>query len=233
MSHGVLQTVRLIVEDGMEINAIEIVRSLPEFQEEITGIVPNFGGKCTQIYRCCNTPGHVRFWLWAGTKAAKTTGSENHPHLGVCCCRIPWSGDRQLLKQYGQLKSENLRRLYYTDEGFTNIEHGILVAEFTSLDRDLPRKVVTQDLEIFFKYTGQPITCYRCGSTEHVVKNCPKQAHASDIYARRIAFSLPHLTSPLLRPRKIHRWKRPGERILPTKSQKIFPQLKIVQTILC
>ena len=27
MSHGVLQTVRLIVEDGMEINAIEIVRS--------------------------------------------------------------------------------------------------------------------------------------------------------------------------------------------------------------
>ena len=49
------------------------------------------------------------------------------------------------------------------------------MAEFTSLDRDLPRKVVTQGLEIFFKYTGQPITCYRCGSTEHVVKNCPKQ----------------------------------------------------------
>ena len=49
MSHGVLQTVRLIVEDGMEINAIEIVRSLPEFQEEITGIVPNFGGKCFDI----------------------------------------------------------------------------------------------------------------------------------------------------------------------------------------
>ena len=34
---------------------------------------------------------------------------------------------------------------------------------------------MTQGLEIFFKYTGQPITCYRCGSTEHVVKNCPKQ----------------------------------------------------------
>ena len=49
MSHGVLQTVRLIVKDGMEINAIEIVRSLPEFQEEITGIVPNFGGKCFDI----------------------------------------------------------------------------------------------------------------------------------------------------------------------------------------
>ena len=79
------------------------------------------------------------------------------------------------LKQYGQLKSENLRRLCYTKEGFTNIERGIHVSEFTSLDRDLPRKVVTQGLEIFFKYTGQLITCYRCGSTEHVVKNCPKQ----------------------------------------------------------
>ena len=49
------------------------------------------------------------------------------------------------------------------------------MAKFTSLDKDLPQKVVTQGLEIFFKYTGQPITCYCCGSTEHVVKNCPKQ----------------------------------------------------------
>ena len=64
------------------------------------------------------------------------------------------------------------------------------------------------------------------------LKTARSSAHASAKYARRIAFSLPHLTPPLLRPRKIHRWKRPGERILPTKSQKIFPQLKIVRTIL-
>ncbi|CAH3114922.1 unnamed protein product [Porites lobata] len=43
------KTVRLIVEDNMEINALETVRSLPDFQEEITGIVPNFGGKCFDI----------------------------------------------------------------------------------------------------------------------------------------------------------------------------------------
>lgn len=41
------KTVRLIVEDGMA--ALEIVRSLPDFKEEITGIVPNFGGKCFDI----------------------------------------------------------------------------------------------------------------------------------------------------------------------------------------
>ena len=43
------KTVRLIVEEGMEITALEIARSLPDFQEDITGIVPNFGGKCFDI----------------------------------------------------------------------------------------------------------------------------------------------------------------------------------------
>ena len=38
------KTVRLIVDEGMAINALEIARSLPDFQEDITGIVPNFGG---------------------------------------------------------------------------------------------------------------------------------------------------------------------------------------------
>lgn len=40
------------------------------------------------------------------------------------------------LKQYGQLKSDSLRRLYYGDEGFTHIERGIRVAECVSLERE-------------------------------------------------------------------------------------------------
>ena len=43
------KTVRLIVEDNMEITALEIVRSLPDFKDEITCIVRNFGGKCFDI----------------------------------------------------------------------------------------------------------------------------------------------------------------------------------------
>ena len=82
------------------------------------------------------------------------------------------------LKQYGQLKTDNLRRLYYSDEGYENIERGIRVSEFVSLDRDLPRKLVTQGFEIFFKYSGQPVSCYRCGSTDHIVKDCPRQRRA-------------------------------------------------------
>ncbi|CAH3027966.1 unnamed protein product [Porites evermanni] len=129
------KTVRLIVEDGMEITALEILLG------------------------------------------AKTI------HVSVIVAvEFPDQEIVNFLKQYGQLKSENLRRLCYKEEGFRNIERGIRMAEFTSLDKGLPRKVVTQGLEIFFKYTGQPITCHRCGSTEHVVKNCPKQrSHFSDI----------------------------------------------------
>ena len=170
---------RLIVEDGREINAFETVRSLPDFQEEITGIVPNFGGKCfditlrytdaaTRLATSCFDYGPKR-------KPLKLLGARTIHVSMFVAVEYPDQEVVNFLKLYGQLKSENLCRLCYTEEGFTNIERGICVAEFTSLDRDLPRKVVTQGLEIFFKYTGQPITCFRCGLTEHVVKNCPKQ----------------------------------------------------------
>ncbi|CAH3027953.1 unnamed protein product, partial [Porites evermanni] len=165
--------VRLIVEEGMDINAIEIVRSLPDFKAEITGIVPNFGHKCFYI-TLRSTDAATRlattgFDHGAERKPLKLLGARTI-HVSVfVAVEYPDQDIVNFLKQYGQLKSENLRRLCHTEE------HGICVAEFTLLDRDLPRKVVTQGLEIFFKYTGQPITCYRCGSTEHVVKNCPKQ----------------------------------------------------------
>jgi len=68
----------------------------------------------------------------------------------------------------------NLHQLYYSDKGSTHIKRGIWVTEFTSLDRNLPRKFVTQGIAISFKYTGQPMY-YRCGSTEHIVKDWPKQ----------------------------------------------------------
>ena len=196
------KTVRLIVEDNMEINALEIFRSLPDFQEEITGIVPNFGGKCFDI-TLRSTEAATRlatsgFDYGAERKPLKLLGAKTI-HVSVfVAVEFPDQEIIKFLQQYGQLKSENLRRLCYNEEGFRNIERGIRVAEFTSLDRDLPRKVVTQGLEIFFKYTGQPITCYRCGSTEHVVKNCPKErSRFSHIRAEdRVLADPPNPTTP-------------------------------------
>ena len=196
------KNVRLIVEDNMDINALEIVRSLSDFQDEITGIVPNFGGKCFDI-TLRSTEAATRlatsgFDYGAERKPLKLLGAKTI-HVSVfVAVEFPDQEIVKFLKQYGQLKSENLRRLCYTEEGFRNIERGIRVAEFTSLDRDLPRKVVTQGLEIFFKYTGQPITCYRCGSTEHVVKNCPKQRSPfSHIHVEdRVLTDPPNPTTP-------------------------------------
>ena len=196
------KTVRLIVEDTMEINALEITRSLPDFQDEITGIVPNFGGKCFDI-TLRSTEAATRlatsgFDYEAERKPLKLLGAKTiHVSIFVAV-EFPDQEIVKFLQQYGQLKSENLRRLCYNEEGFRNIERGIRVAEFTSLDRDLPRKVVTQGLEIFFKYTGQPITCYRCGSTEHVVKNCPKErSRFSHIRAEdRVLADPPNPTTP-------------------------------------
>ena len=173
------KTVRLIVDEGMEINALEIVRSLPDFQEEIMGIVPNFGGKCFDItLRSSDAATRLAtsgFDYGPERKPLKLLGAKTI-HVSVfVAVEFPDEEIITFLKSYGQLKSENLRRLYYNEDGFRNIERGIRVAEFVSLDRDLPRKMVTQGLEIFFKYSGQPTTCYRCGSTDHVVKNCPKQ----------------------------------------------------------
>ena len=173
------KTVRLIVEDGMETNAIEILRSLPDFQGEIAGVVPNFGGKCFDItlqsVEAATRLVTAGFDYGAERKPLKLLGARTI-HVSVfVAVEYPDQEIVKFLKQFGQLKSENLRRLCYNEEGFRNIERGIRVAEFTALDRDLPRKVVTQGLEIFFKYTGQPMTCYRCGSTEHIVKHCPKQ----------------------------------------------------------
>ena len=35
-------------------------------------------------------------------------------------------------------------------------------------------RMSVQGIEIGFRYSGQPSTCYRCNSTDHEMKNCPK-----------------------------------------------------------
>lgn len=49
-----------------------------------------------------------------------------------------------LPKQYGDLKSKSLRCLYFQEEGFRHIEHGIHVGKFRKVNRNVPRRIVTQ-----------------------------------------------------------------------------------------
>ena len=63
------------------------------------------------------------------------------------------------------------------------------MAEFVKINRDLPRRIVTQGVEINFKYTGQPLTCYQCNSTKHVVRNCDKQRTERPTVTQRLEAS--------------------------------------------
>ena len=43
------RNVRLIIEEDMRIDSLQVIASLPDFQADITRIVPVFGGKCIDI----------------------------------------------------------------------------------------------------------------------------------------------------------------------------------------
>ena len=140
-----------------------------------------FGGKCFDI--TLDSPEQAAHLAASGfdydnsVKPLRLLGSRTiHVSIFVSV-EYPYEDLLSFLRTYGTLKRANLRLLYYNEEGFTHIERGIRVAEFTSLDRDLPGKIVTNGLEVHFEYTGQPVTCYRCGSTEDVVQNCPNKSH--------------------------------------------------------
>ena len=173
------RTVRLAVDDDMAIDVLQVIRSLPDFQEDITGVMPQFGGKCIDI--TLRDPEVAARLALSGFdyenvhKPLRLLG-EKSIHVSVFVpVEFPDETVVALLKEYGELKSTNLRRLYYKEEGFAHIERGIRVAEFRRLHRDVPRRIATQGVEINIKYTGQPATCHRCHSTEHLVRNCPKQ----------------------------------------------------------
>ena len=162
----------------MEVDALSIIRSLPEFQGEITGVVPLFGGRCFDItlrsVESATRLASTGFDYESTIRPLRLLGAKRI-HVSVFLpVEYPDMDLINLLKRYGQLKSENLRRLFYTEPGFTHIERGIRVAEFTKIDRDMPRKLVIGGVELHFKYTGQPMACYQCGSNEHLVQACPK-----------------------------------------------------------
>ena len=207
------RTGRLLVEEGMTVDALPIIQSLPDFQPDITGVVPLYGGKCFDS-TLANPDAATRlatagFDYECTVKPLRLLGPKNiHVSIFVSV-EFPDEQLLPLLQQYGQLKSTTLRRLYFAEEGYQHIERGIRVAEFLPLDKDLPRKIVTQGLEIAFKYTGQPVTCYRCGSTEHLVKDCPKQRQPRQAWRQpggRLAQSPP---PPLLRQRNLPNPWRP------------------------
>ncbi|PFX17124.1 hypothetical protein AWC38_SpisGene18567 [Stylophora pistillata] len=140
------RTIRLVMEDSMELDSLNIAKSLPDFAKHIRGIVPQFGGKCFDIT------------LESAEKAAELAnagfdyGDVRKPlrllgkrsiHVSVfVSVEFPDDELVKLLSTYGELKSASLRRLHYPEAGYTYIENGIRVAEFTAIERDIPKRLV-------------------------------------------------------------------------------------------
>ena len=101
-----------------------------------------------QNHRSRHATGHIWIQLWVRKKTTHALGSKNQTHTVsvFVAMEFPDKEFITILKQFGRIKTKNLCRLYYTEKGCTNIERGICVAEFTTLDRDLPRKIVTQGM---------------------------------------------------------------------------------------
>ena len=115
----------------MELNALSIIRSVPDVSTEIVGVVPQFGGKCFDII--LQTMESATQLVAAGfdydnaVKPLRLLGTRTI-HVSVfISLEFPGKDFLHFLKQHGQLKSDSLQCLYYSDEGFTHIERGIHV----------------------------------------------------------------------------------------------------------
>jgi len=162
------RTVCLLVDtDVTDIGGLKIAQSLAAYAGDIQRIVPLFGGKCFDI-------------TLASPEATAKLAQEGIAYEQVHK-PLRLLGQRSIHVsvfvsiEFRELKSKSVRHLCFSEEGFTHIENGVRVVEFTRIEHDIPKRLVIAGLEIGFKYSGQPVTCHRCQSTDHVVKNCPKR----------------------------------------------------------
>lgn len=145
---------RLVVDNNIKIDSLQIAKSLPYFASKITDIVPQFGAKCFDI--ALDTAADPAGLAQAGYDY----GNERKPLrlLGTRSIYVsvgfPDEELVYLLSNYGELKSLELRRLYYPEDGFRPIQNGVRVAEFLKMHRDIPKRLVVAGVEIGFKYSG-------------------------------------------------------------------------------
>jgi len=114
-----------MTDHDMETDALEIVKSLPDFAKDICGIVCQFGGKC--FYITLNTAEAAAKLANSGYDYGKIRKPFNllvvktiHVSIFVSV-EFPDEDLLSLLKKYGEVKISRLRRLHFQEEGFTHI----------------------------------------------------------------------------------------------------------------
>lgn len=111
------RTVRLIIENDMRIDSLQVIASLPNFQPDITCVVPLFGGKCIDI----TLRDHKVTARLAVSGFDYGDLQKLLRLLGKRAIHVPWFVRAEfpenvvvnLLKQYRELKTQNVCRLYF------------------------------------------------------------------------------------------------------------------------
>ena len=174
------RTVRFKPPPSLEVDSKILLGALKVPKEELVGLVPRYGGKCYDITTKSAESASilvVEGLNLDGSHDTLTLLGVRSIHVSVfVSVEFPDELLLDTLSVYGELKSRAVRRVYFKDEGLQHLENGARVVEFTRLKRDIPKQIVAHGVPIGLKYTGQPNTCFKCGSPEHIVKNCPKRS---------------------------------------------------------
>lgn len=178
------RSVRLPVpNDADDITLVNLLRAIKASGITATGAQACFGGKCFDITLDSEE---------AAEKLASTGVDIHDRHYTVnplskgrlihvstfVPIEYPDADLLDILSRYGKIKE--VRRLHMKEPDLAEFENGVRVAAFESIDKPLPQRVTVAGLSIGFKYTGQPKSCVRCSSFDHLVKDCPlRRRHKS------------------------------------------------------
>ena len=102
------------MEDSMELDSLNIAKSLPDFAKHIRGIVPQFGGKCFDITlesaEKAAELANAGFDYGDVRKPLRLLGKRSINVSVFVSVEFPDEELVKLLSTYGELKSANLRR---------------------------------------------------------------------------------------------------------------------------
>ena len=176
------RTLRLRVPEGTNYDFKKLFRQLKSSCPGLVGIQAL--GKGSVVDLCFNTENGAHRAAAAGVDYENVHFELKSlaPTLTFVSVFVPIefadSELKTLLSFYGEIKS--VRRLFHKEEGLENLENGCRVLAFSKLAKPLPVRLSYKGISIGFKYTGQPKSCLRCSSFDHLVAECPyKRAKAA------------------------------------------------------
>ena len=171
------KTVRLSLNDWDNISPIDVLRALKNNNKRIVGAQATPGGRAIDIV--CTSED-------AATEIASSGFDHGERHYDLVVTKLqpnlhvsffvpiamPDNELKELMGRYGKVLK--LRRLHYKEADLRQFENGVRVIEYGELSQEKPGRIHYAGLSIGIKYTGQPKSCVRCSSFDHLVRDCPR-----------------------------------------------------------